>query len=42
MGAAGDTLSQSATIAQDRFAAVEGDVEAPIKKNPWGAVAAQA
>jgi hypothetical protein len=32
-------LSQSATIAQDRFAAVEGNFEAPIKKNPWGAVA---
>ena len=39
MGAAGDSLSQSAVIAQDKFAAVEGDVEARIKKNPWGAVA---
>jgi ElaB/YqjD/DUF883 family membrane-anchored ribosome-binding protein len=39
MGAAGDSLSQSAAIAQDRFAAVEGDVESRIKKNPWGAVA---
>ena len=39
MGAAGDSLSQSAAIAQDKFAAVEGDVEARIKKNPWGAVA---
>ena len=35
MGAAGDGLSQSAAIAQDKFAAVE----ARIKKNPWGAVA---
>jgi ElaB/YqjD/DUF883 family membrane-anchored ribosome-binding protein len=39
VGAAGDSLSQSAAIAQDKFAAMEGDVEARIKKNPWGAVA---
>ena len=39
MGAAGDSLSQSAAAAQDKFAAVEGDVEARIKKNQWGAVA---
>ena len=39
MGAAGDSLSQSAAFAQDKFTAVEGDVEARIKKNPWGAVA---
>ena len=39
VGAAEDSLSQSAAVAQDKFAAVEGDVEAPIKKNPWGAVA---
>src|SRR6476469_1877103 len=36
VGAAGDTLSQSAAVAQDKFAAMEGDVEARIKKNPWG------
>ena len=39
MGAAGETLSQSAANAQDKFAAIEGDVEFRIKKNPWGAVA---
>ncbi len=39
MGAAGDSLSQSAANAQDKFAAIEGDVESRIKKNPWGAVA---
>jgi uncharacterized protein YjbJ (UPF0337 family) len=39
MGAAGETLSQSAANAQDKFAALEGDVESRIKKNPWGAVA---
>ena len=39
MGAAGESLSQSAANAQDPFAAVEGDVEARIKRNPWGAVA---
>ena len=39
LSAAGDSLSQSAAVAQDKFAAVEGDVEARIKRNPWGAVA---
>ncbi len=39
MGTASDSLSQSAAIAQDKFAAIEGDVESRIKKNPWGAVA---
>ena len=39
VGAAGDSLSQSAAVAQDKFTAVEGDVEARIKRNPWGAVA---
>jgi ElaB/YqjD/DUF883 family membrane-anchored ribosome-binding protein len=42
MGAAGDSLSQSAANAQDKFAALEGDVESRIKKNPWGAVAVAA
>src|SRR5271168_261755 len=40
MGAAGQTLSQSASDVQDKFSALEGDVESRIKKNPWGAVAA--
>jgi ElaB/YqjD/DUF883 family membrane-anchored ribosome-binding protein len=39
MGAARDNLSQSAANAQDRFVAIEGDVESRIKQNPWGAVA---
>ena len=39
VGAAGDNLSQSAAAAQEKFAAMEGDVEARIKKNPWMAVA---
>ncbi len=39
VGAAGESLSQSAANAQDKFAAIEGDVESRIKKNPWGAVA---
>jgi uncharacterized protein YjbJ (UPF0337 family)/ElaB/YqjD/DUF883 family membrane-anchored ribosome-binding protein len=39
MGAASDGLSQSAGVAQDKLVAVESDVEARIKKNPWGAVA---
>jgi ElaB/YqjD/DUF883 family membrane-anchored ribosome-binding protein len=39
MGAAGETLSESSANAQDKFAALEGDLESRIKKNPWGAVA---
>ena len=39
MGAAGETLSQSAANAQDKFTALEGDVESRIEENPWGAVA---
>ena len=39
MGAEGESLSQLAANAQDQFAAIEGDVESRIKKNPWGAVA---
>jgi ElaB/YqjD/DUF883 family membrane-anchored ribosome-binding protein len=39
VGAASDSLSQSAAMAQDKFVAVESDVETRIKKNPWGAVA---
>ncbi len=39
MGAASDSLSLSASTAQDKFTAIEGDVESRIKKNPWGAVA---
>jgi ElaB/YqjD/DUF883 family membrane-anchored ribosome-binding protein len=42
MGSASDSLSQSAANAQDKFAALEGDVESRIKKNPWGAVAVAA
>jgi ElaB/YqjD/DUF883 family membrane-anchored ribosome-binding protein len=42
MGAASDSLSQSAAMAQDKFAAVEADVETRIKKNPWSAVAVAA
>jgi ElaB/YqjD/DUF883 family membrane-anchored ribosome-binding protein len=39
MGAAGQSLAQSTAVAQDKLAAIEGDVEARIKRNPWGAVA---
>ena len=39
VAAAGDSLSQTVAVGQDKFAAVEGDVEERIKKNPWGAVA---
>src|SRR5277367_828032 len=42
MGAAGESMSRSAAHAQDQFAAIEGDVESRIKKNPWGAVAVAA
>ena len=39
IGSAGEGLSQSAANAQEKFAAIEGDVESRIKKNSWGAVA---
>lgn len=39
VGAAGDNLSQSASIAQEKLVSVEADVESRIKKNPWTAVA---
>ena len=39
IGTAGEGLSQSAANAQEKFAAIEGEVESRIKKNPWGAVA---
>ena len=32
MGAASDSLSQSAATAQDKFTALEGDVESRIKR----------
>ena len=32
---------QSAATAQDKFTALEGDLESRIKKNPWGAVAVE-
>jgi uncharacterized protein YjbJ (UPF0337 family) len=34
-----ENLSQTAADAQDKFVAIEGDVESRIKKNPVGAVA---
>jgi ElaB/YqjD/DUF883 family membrane-anchored ribosome-binding protein len=39
IGLASDNLSQSASMAQDKFVSIEGDVEARIKKSPWTAVA---
>jgi ElaB/YqjD/DUF883 family membrane-anchored ribosome-binding protein len=42
MGSASDSLAQSAAVAQDKLGAVEGDVEARIKNNPWAAVAVAA
>ena len=36
VGAAGSSLSQSAAVAQDKFAAMEGDVEARIKEESVG------
>jgi hypothetical protein len=38
--AAGDSLSQSAAIAQDKFVAVEGDVEARTKNRGGSCTAA--
>jgi ElaB/YqjD/DUF883 family membrane-anchored ribosome-binding protein len=38
VGAAGDNLSKSASIAQDQLTSLETDVETRIRKNPWSAV----
>jgi len=39
VGAAGDNLSQSASVAQDGLVSIEKDVGIRIRNNPWGAVA---
>jgi uncharacterized protein YjbJ (UPF0337 family) len=39
VGTAGDNISQSASMAQEKLVSVEADVESRIKKNPWTAVA---
>jgi ElaB/YqjD/DUF883 family membrane-anchored ribosome-binding protein len=36
---AGDNISQSAAVAQDKLVSIEHDLESRIRKNPWGAVA---
>jgi ElaB/YqjD/DUF883 family membrane-anchored ribosome-binding protein len=38
VGKASDTISQSATAAQDTLTSIETDVGARIKGNPWSAV----
>jgi ElaB/YqjD/DUF883 family membrane-anchored ribosome-binding protein len=42
VAAATDSVTQSASSAQDKLNSLESDVEDRIKKNPWGAVAAAA
>jgi ElaB/YqjD/DUF883 family membrane-anchored ribosome-binding protein len=39
VGAAGDNLSQSASVAQDKLISMEEDIGSRIRKNPWSAVA---
>jgi ElaB/YqjD/DUF883 family membrane-anchored ribosome-binding protein len=39
VGTASDSLSQSASDAQDKLMSMEADMGARIRKNPWGAVA---
>ncbi len=39
VGTAGQNISESAAIAQDKMASIESDLESRIRKNPWGAVA---
>jgi len=39
VGAAGDSLAQSASAAQDKLMSFEEDVGSQIKKNPWSAIA---
>ncbi|MBV9433984.1 MAG: DUF883 family protein [Hyphomicrobiales bacterium] len=38
VGAAGDNLSQTAAMAQDRFMSMEAEMESKIKQNPLAAV----
>jgi ElaB/YqjD/DUF883 family membrane-anchored ribosome-binding protein len=42
VGAAGDNLSQSASVAQDTLVSMEEDMGTRIRKNPWSAVAVAA
>jgi len=39
VGAAGDNISQSAAVAQDKMGSIEADLESRIQRNPWSAVA---
>jgi ElaB/YqjD/DUF883 family membrane-anchored ribosome-binding protein len=39
VGAAGDKISQSASMAQEKLVSIEADVESRIKKSPWTAIA---
>jgi ElaB/YqjD/DUF883 family membrane-anchored ribosome-binding protein len=39
VGTAGDNISQSASMAQEKLVSIEADVESRIKKSPWTAVA---
>lgn len=42
VGAAGDNIAQSASVAQDKLISIEADMGARIQKNPWSAVAVAA
>jgi ElaB/YqjD/DUF883 family membrane-anchored ribosome-binding protein len=39
VGAAGDNISDTASVVQDTLTTIEAGVEAQIRKNPWSAVA---
>jgi len=39
VGTAGQNISESAAVAQDKMASIESDLESRIQKNPWGAIA---
>jgi ElaB/YqjD/DUF883 family membrane-anchored ribosome-binding protein len=39
VGAAGDNLSRSTSVAQDTLTSMEGDMATRIRKNPWSAMA---
>jgi ElaB/YqjD/DUF883 family membrane-anchored ribosome-binding protein len=39
VGAAGDNIAQSASVAQDKLMSFEDDVGSQIKNNPWSAIA---
>jgi ElaB/YqjD/DUF883 family membrane-anchored ribosome-binding protein len=39
LGGVGETISESASAAQDKMGSIEADLESRIQRNPWSAIA---